>query len=96
VITVHRLNGDTIGVNADHIERIEEMPDTVLTLLDGKKILVKEALIEVIDLVIDYRASIVRRSTEPPRIETNLTLVHGKQSEPIGITSLSRHEQEIS
>ena len=65
MIVVSRLNGEQFGVNAEHIERIEEMPDTVLTLLDGKKYIVRESLQEVLDLVIEYRASILRISYGP-------------------------------
>lgn len=65
MIIVHRLNGQTFGVSADHIERIEEMPDTVITLLDGKKLLVQESMQEVIDRVIDFRATILRISYVP-------------------------------
>ncbi len=65
MITVHRLTGQPLGVNADLIERVEAMPDTVLTLADGKKILVKESLNEVIDLVVAYQATVLRISYQP-------------------------------
>lgn len=67
MIIVTRLNGERFGVNADHLERVEEMPDTVLTLLDGRKYIVQESLDLVIDLVVRYRADILRisyRSTD--------------------------------
>ena len=77
MILVHRLTGQAMSVNADHIERIEAMPDTVLTLVDGKKILVTETLQEVIDLVVDYRAHILRVSYGPRQapIEPALRLI---------------------
>lgn len=65
MIVVRRLNGEPFGVNAEHIERIEETPDTVLTLLDGKKYIVLESLSEVLDLVVEYRAKILRISYAP-------------------------------
>jgi flagellar protein FlbD len=78
MILVHRLTGDSLVVNADHIERIEETPDTVLTLLDGKKILVKDSMSEVVDLVVAYRASILNLSYQPRAHpgEGTLQLVH--------------------
>ncbi len=77
MIIVHRLTGQPLGVNADLVERIESMPDTVLTLADGKKILVKESLEEVIDLVVAYQASVLRISYLPhyPATEPTLRLI---------------------
>lgn len=60
MITVTRLNGESLSLNADVIERVEAMPDTVVTLLDGKKLLVRESVEEVIDRVLNYRAAILR------------------------------------
>jgi flagellar protein FlbD len=65
MIIVSRLNGERFGVNAEHVERVEEMPDTVLTLVDGKKYLIRESLEDVIALVVAYRARILRVSYEP-------------------------------
>ena len=65
MIIVSRLNGERFGVNAEHVERVEETPDTVLTLVDGKKYLIRESLEDVISLVVAYRARILRVSYEP-------------------------------
>ena len=65
MIIVSRLNGERFGINAEHIERIEETPDTVLTLVDGRKYIVREALEEVIDRVVAYRARVLRVSYIP-------------------------------
>ncbi|ACB84984.1 flagellar FlbD family protein [Natranaerobius thermophilus] len=55
MIRVTRFNGKEYIVNADLIEFVEETPDTVITLVTGRKVLVKETSEEVIDLVIEYR-----------------------------------------
>lgn len=65
MIIVSRLNGERFGVNAEHVERVEETPDTVLTLVDGKKYLVRESLEDIIGLIVSYRARILRVSYEP-------------------------------
>ena len=65
MIIVSRLNGERFGINAEHIERIEETPDTVLTLVDGRKYIVRESLEEVIDRVVAYRARVLRVSYIP-------------------------------
>ena len=55
MVTLTRLNGTTIVVNAELIEMLEATPDTVITLINGKKLLAKESVSEVVDRVIDYR-----------------------------------------
>lgn len=63
MISLTRLSGSVFLVNADLVERVDETPDTVVTLVDGKKYVVTETLDEVRERVIDYRAEIVARST---------------------------------
>ena len=58
MIDVTRMNGTTLTINNDLIETVEEMPDTVITLTTGKKIIVKESRQEVKNLVILYRKGI--------------------------------------
>jgi len=61
VISVTRLNGTEIVVNADLIETIEATPDTVVTLVDGKKYVVHETTEEVVERIRQFRAAILRR-----------------------------------
>lgn len=58
MIELTRLNGKKIVINCDLIECVEETPDTVVTLTNGKKILVKENRQEVRNLVILFRREI--------------------------------------
>ncbi len=55
MIEVTKLNGTKISVNEDLIEIVEETPDTVITLLTGRKIIVKESRQEIRNLVKSYR-----------------------------------------
>ena len=59
VIMLTRLNGEQFALNCDLIERIEESPDTVLTLVDGKHIMVTERLSEIIDSIRLDRATVL-------------------------------------
>ncbi len=59
VIMLTRLNGEQFALNCDLIERIEESPDTVLTLVDGKHIMVAERLSEIIDAIRLDRAAVL-------------------------------------
>ncbi len=43
MIMLTRLSGSAFVLNADLIERLDATPDTVVTLVDGKKYVVAEA-----------------------------------------------------
>jgi flagellar protein FlbD len=59
VIILTRLGcGLQIAVNPDLIERAEHTPDTVITLIDGHKLVVVEPLEDVVALVRAWRASV--------------------------------------
>ena len=58
MIEVTKLNGVKVLVNEDLIETVEETPDTVLSLTNGKKILVKERRQEVKNLVKSFKRDI--------------------------------------
>ena len=49
-------------LNAELIETVEETPDTVITLTNGKKIIVEESMDEIVRLVMDYRRELHRFS----------------------------------
>lgn len=55
MIEVTKINGAKILVNTSLIEVVEETPDTVVTLTDGKKIIVKESRQNVKNLVKLFR-----------------------------------------
>ena len=55
IIELTKFNEEKIVINCDLIETIEETPDTVITLINGKKIIVKEDKLEIVDKTIEYR-----------------------------------------
>ena len=61
MIILHKLNGDEFAFNPNHIETIEEKPDTVITLTNDKKYLVKESIKDIIEKIVDYQGKILRR-----------------------------------
>ncbi len=65
MIQLTRLNDERFALNTDLIERVEETPDTVLTLIDGTKYVVSEPIDEVIDRVIEFRARVVSAAVDP-------------------------------
>lgn len=64
MILVHRLRGEPVYVNADLIESVEATPDTMLTLLDGRQLLVEEAPEAVVERFTDFRARLLAVAEE--------------------------------
>ena len=60
MIKVTRLNGQMLVLNADLIEFVEEIPDTIITLTTGKKILVREVTDMIIEKVAAFRQQCLR------------------------------------
>ena len=58
MIDVTKMNGLEFTINADLIEIIEEVPDTIITLTTGKKIMVKESRLQIKNLVKRYKREI--------------------------------------
>lgn len=56
MIEVSRLNGSMFILNADLIETVEANPDTVVTLLNGHRYVVKETPEEIVERAAAYRA----------------------------------------
>ena len=60
MVKLTRLNDQEFYVNSDLIEFIESTPDTIISLTTGKKLIVKETLDEIIDLIIEYKSKALR------------------------------------
>ena len=55
MVKLTSMNGKEFILNAEHIEKIEEVPETIITLTNAKKYIVLETPEEVIDKVIKYK-----------------------------------------
>ncbi len=55
MIKISRLNKSELYINAELIEFIEETPDTVISLISGKKIIARESAHSIIEQIITYR-----------------------------------------
>jgi flagellar protein FlbD len=58
MIILNRLGGKQVAVNPDLIERAEPTPDTVITMVDGHKILVSESVEAIVAAIRSWRASV--------------------------------------
>ena len=69
MIEVTRLNGNPMIVNSDLIKIAEASPDTMLTLISGEKLIVRESCAEIVDKVLVYRslllAAVAQRAASP-------------------------------
>jgi len=65
MIRLTRLNHVPLVLNSDLIEHIEVTPDTVISLVNGQKIMVLETADEVVQKIIDFRRSILKGLAEP-------------------------------
>ncbi|OQX91493.1 MAG: flagellar protein FlbD [candidate division Zixibacteria bacterium 4484_95] len=55
MIKLTRLNDSELVINTDLIEYIEAIPDTIISLTTGKKIMVKETVDDVINKVENFK-----------------------------------------
>ncbi len=60
MIELTKMNGKKFTVNCDLIETVEDTPDTVITLVTGKKLIVMESRQDVKSLVSIYKKEIFR------------------------------------
>lgn len=65
MIALTRLNGTRFVVNAELIKTVEQTPDTVITLLNGDRLLVREPIEQVVQKAIEYGRAI-RSFSVPP------------------------------
>lgn len=59
MIPLTRLSGETVWVSAGQIETVEASPDTVLTLVSGRKLVVRETPEEVRALVVAFQRQVL-------------------------------------
>jgi flagellar protein FlbD len=71
VIHLTRLNNQPLVVNADLIKLIEQAPDTVITLVTGEKLVVRESAEEVIRRVIGFRRELLADLQEAPQVRVS-------------------------
>ena len=58
MITVTRLDKRVIVLNADLIKMIEATPDTIITLINGDSLIVRDTVEDVVRKAIDYQRQV--------------------------------------
>lgn len=59
MIRLTKLNGTPMVLNSDLVKTAEASPDTMLTLINGEKLIVREPIEEVVEAVLVYRAKLL-------------------------------------
>jgi flagellar protein FlbD len=68
MIVVHRLThpDHDLFLNPDLIQTVEANPDTVISLENASKFVVRETPEQVVELIREWRASIISRASAAP------------------------------
>jgi len=78
MIELTRLNGNPMVLNSDLIKTAEASPDTMLTLISGEKLIVREECGEVVERVLAYRSRLLtlvaRRLSSLGELQTVVSL----------------------
>ena len=64
MIRITRLNNTALIVNADMIEFLEATPDTIVTLTTGRKVVAKESVDEIVEMVVEYKRRFLQPTPE--------------------------------
>lgn len=59
MIQLTRLNNQPLAVNSDLIKFVEQAPDTVITLITGEKLVVRESTAEIQARIVQFRRSVL-------------------------------------
>jgi len=74
MICLTRLNNTKLAINSDLIKFVENAPDTVITLTTGEKVMVREAMDEIVARVVEFRQALLcHRSTPLAGIDVSTT-----------------------
>ena len=73
MIQLTRLNNTPLAVNSDLVKFVEAAPDTVITLITGEKVVVRESIQQVIERIIEFRCSVLAGL---PSVGANLGLAN--------------------
>jgi flagellar protein FlbD len=92
MIELTRLNGSLMLLNSDLIKTAEASPDTMLTLINGEKLIVREEAAEVAERILLYRArllALVARRLSSPADLQKVASLSSLDLDPDGILTAS-------
>jgi uncharacterized protein YlzI (FlbEa/FlbD family) len=94
MIELTRLNGSLMVLNSDLIKTAESSPDTMLTLINGEKLIVRESPEQVVERVLSYRArlltTVARRLPSLTDLSNVASITSLPMSEAEGVAELAK------
>lgn len=99
IVLTHFGKGNRIALNVDLIEKIEETPDTVITLTNGARYLVQDSLDEIIEKSIEVRARVLHMAQhmDSPSDNQRFRLLQGGETdEPNGEPRIEPESDEAA
>lgn len=64
MIVLSKLNGEQFVLNSDFIEKMEETPDTVITLVNEKKYIVRDRVADIISKIVLYKRELFKSALD--------------------------------
>lgn len=61
MVQLTRLNNQKLVINSDLVKFLEQAPDTVITLINGEKFIVRESVEEVVRRIVGFRRSVLQQ-----------------------------------
>ena len=65
MIKVTRINDTELVINSDLVEFVESIPDTIISLTTGKKVMVRETVDDIIARVAEFKRLCAARIDHP-------------------------------
>ena len=90
MIQLTRLNGNPIALNSDLIKFLENAPDTVITLINGEKVIVREKSDEVIHRIVAFRRAVIAGLPSWSSSDVNSAALHPQESNSSGSSEALR------
>ena len=80
MIQLTRLNSNPIALNSDLIKFVENAPDTVITLINGEKVIVRETSDEVIQRIVEFRRAVMAGLPSWGGADLNAAALHPQEA----------------
>ncbi|MDP4177056.1 MAG: flagellar FlbD family protein [Bacillota bacterium] len=62
MIRLTGINNKEFILNSDQIEKLEEVPESVITMVNGNKYIVNDSLDEIVNKIIEYKRRLFLKS----------------------------------
>lgn len=64
MISITRLNGTTLWVSSDQIEFIEATPDSIISMVSGKRVIARETPEDLVTKIVEFRRRVFDKPPE--------------------------------